>query len=154
MPPKGRYTNLEAELAHDVGVVEERLDNVVETQGEHGRLLNGIMLKLDRKTEACARSHAEFMVRDVEPRILGATSPVEMIRRWVANPLVWAVILMVGLICKGAGDWVQCAYITAHDNKARVTIIENSIRGIPEQMKRQNDTINKILIQVKKVDER
>jgi hypothetical protein len=149
-PKKGRYENLEAELCHDIGVIETKLEAQEDVQSEHGKMLGDILGKLSKKEELCAGRHDEFFEEEISPAIEGATGPVEVIKRWGANPLVWAVLIMAGLIIGAAEEWLRYTWNVSNDTRTRVKVIEKTIEQIPPQMKAQNAKIDKILTQIRK----
>jgi hypothetical protein len=133
-----------------LGQVVERLDNALEVQDEHGKLLNRIVGKLDDKEEVCARRHEEFLAGPVQKRVVAATGPVEVTRLWGKNPLVWAVLVLMSLMVGAVFEWQRYTYNLSNNNDKRLDVTERLMQQIPGQMQRQDAKIDKILDQVKK----
>jgi hypothetical protein len=149
-PKNGRYNNLEVDLAHDMGILEERQSQQSEVQDQHGGMLTQILGKLDRKEALCKKAHEAFLRDEIQPAVEAATGPVEVIKRWGANPLVWAVLIMAGLFVGAIEEWVRYTYNVANENRTRVRVVESTIQQIPARMQEQNAKIDKILTHIRK----
>jgi len=100
-----------------------------------------------------ARHRAEdesVLLAAVDTRVAKETSPGRVARRWTADPFVWAVIVLVGVIgLTVEGQWRNTQKV-ATDNDKRLIVMETTIRQIPVQMKAHSVKIDKILAQMKR----
>lgn len=145
MAPEGT----DASHALLLGKVVQRLDDALEVQDAHGKLLNHIVAKIDDREEICAKRHEAHLKARVGPVIAGATSPSQVARQWGADPLVWAVVALVLLIAGAFEEWLRYTWNTTNDVRTKVTVNERIIQQIPAQMAKQDQKIDKILTTIK-----